>query len=124
MSQTSNNKNTPQPKTQPKHSYCPQSPSIDSIASKHGATRNVNTCYRFPDRLLVSGFGIDDHLRGMAEQLGCRGHGSILLVETIPAWLALVAYAAIGWRLWRLSQRDKIEAGDDRNREITAEDRA
>lgn len=56
--------------------------------------------------LLVSGFGIDDHLRGMAEQLGCRGQGSILLVKTIPAWLALAAYAAIGWRLWRFSQAD------------------
>ncbi len=49
---------------------------------------------------LFSGFGIDDHLRGMAEQLGCRGLGRILLVETIPAWLALAGYGAIGWRLW------------------------
>jgi hypothetical protein len=54
--------------------------------------------------LLVSGFGIDDHLQGMAQRLGCRGQGSILLVETIPAWLALAAYAAMGWRLWRLSR--------------------
>ncbi len=55
---------------------------------------------------LVSGFGIDDHLRGMAEQLGCASEGSVLLVKTIPAWLALAAYALVGRRLWRLSQAD------------------
>jgi hypothetical protein len=55
---------------------------------------------------LVSGFGIGDHLRGMAEQLGCTSEGSVLLVKTIPAWLALAAYAVLGWRLWRLSQAD------------------
>jgi len=74
--------------------------------------------------LLVPSFGIDDHLRGMALQLGCTGPGSVLLVKTIPAWLALAAYAVLGRRLWRRSQRDRIEAGDDRNRETTAEDRA
>ena len=74
--------------------------------------------------LLFPGFGIDDHLRGMAEQLGCRGRGGILLVETIPAWLALAAYAAMGWRLWRRSRRDRIEAGDDRNQETTAGNQA
>jgi hypothetical protein len=53
---------------------------------------------------LVSGFGIDDHLRGMAEQLGCTSEGSVLLVKTVPAWLALAAYGLLAWRLWRLSQ--------------------
>ncbi len=71
---------------------------------------------------LFSGFGIDDHLRGMAEQLGCRGQGSILLVKTIPAWLALAAYAAIGRRVWRLNRRDRMEAGDDRNNKTIASD--
>jgi len=74
--------------------------------------------------LLVPSFGIDDHLRGMAQQFGCTSQGSVLLVKTIPAWLALAAYAVLGRRLWRRSQRDRIEAGDDRNRETTAEDRA
>ncbi len=60
--------------------------------------------------LLFPSFGIDDHLRGMALRLGCSSQGSILLVKTIPAWLTLVAYALIGWRLWRLSRWDKIEA--------------
>jgi hypothetical protein len=71
---------------------------------------------------LVSGFGIDDHLRGMAEQLGCTSEGSVLLVKTIPAWLALAAYAAIGWRFWRLNRRDKTEAGGDRNKKIIVRD--
>ncbi len=57
---------------------------------------------------LVSGFGIDDHLRGMAEQLGCISEGSVLLVKTIPAWLALAAYAVLGWRLWRLSGQGDV----------------
>jgi uncharacterized MnhB-related membrane protein len=74
--------------------------------------------------LLLQEAAIDDHLRGMALQLGCRGQGSILLVETIPAWLALVAYGVLGWRLWRLTQRDRIEAGDDRNKKTIARDQA
>jgi hypothetical protein len=58
--------------------------------------------------LLVPSFGIDDHLRGMAEQLGCASESSVLLVKTIPAWLALAAYAVIGWRLWRLSRQGDV----------------
>ncbi len=74
--------------------------------------------------LLISGFGIDDHLRGMAQQLGCTSRGSVLLVKTIPAWLALAAYAAIAWRLWRLSQRDKTEISDDGSKKTKAKDQA
>ena len=55
--------------------------------------------------LFAPGFGVDDHLRGMAQSIGVNGEQGIFLVKTLPVWFALVAYMALAVYMWPRARR-------------------
>ena len=55
--------------------------------------------------LLAPGFGIDDHLRGMALSIGVNSQQGIFLVKTLPIWFALIAYVTLAVYLWPRTRR-------------------
>ena len=55
--------------------------------------------------LLAPGFGIDDHLRGMAQSIGVNSAKGMFVVKTLPGWFALIAYVALAVYIWPRAKR-------------------
>jgi hypothetical protein len=62
--------------------------------------------------LLFASFGVDNHLRPLAEHLGFTTGGGIMLVKLSPVLLTLAAYALIGWRIWRHARKTLLKSLD------------